>query len=184
MLYKYNNMGEYVGEYPPNPDGYIPDGFTEIKPPAPPSNSYVKWNGSDWEILRDWRGTTLYEQKDGYKTIWYYKKAPDLENTYVESPPPPNDKSRWNGKRWVYCSKARRLQAKIDRLRVPVIKKGDTAWKYDLLSQWNYQLAENQRRSHDNKCIIHDAFGNRYKLSTRSLNDLQKRCFNAFIGEK
>lgn len=182
MLYKYNHDGELVGVFPSNPDGYIPDGFTEVPPLNEKKGFWIRWNGTKWERLKDWSNTIVYSIKDGSKVTWQHKYKYD-ELLYVEEPPP-NDKSRWNGERWVYNSKKNRLQAKIDKLGHKVLIKGETAWDYDLNAQHAYQLAENQRKHTGNRCIVFDAFGTMHNLHIRSLNNLQRDCYMKYIKEK
>jgi len=182
MLYKYDQNGEPIGVFPANHDGHIPDGFTDVPPPNDKEGYWIRWNGIKWEHLKDWRGTTIYSTKDGSKVIWQQKyKYDELE--YVEESPP-NDKSRWNGERWVYNSKKNRLQARIEKLGRNVLIKGGTAWEYDLNAQWAYQLAENQRKHTGNRCIVFDAFRVMHNLHIRSLNNLQRDCYMKYIRER
>jgi len=72
-LYHYSERTkEYVGSTSARRDPLEPDKFliparaVTVSPPVPGQNEAVIWNGSEWEIVPDYRGTKYYLPSDDF----------------------------------------------------------------------------------------------------------------------
>lgn len=82
-IYHYSEKnGEYLGasEAKLDPIGQkpmIPANATDQEPPTPDAKQAARWNGSAWEIVPDYRGSTWYDAEANQHKITQINQEPD-----------------------------------------------------------------------------------------------------------
>jgi hypothetical protein len=188
MLYKIEKYtNELKGSYPDNPNGSIPDGFTDVEP-NPSQDGFINiWNGTSWDLVEDFRGTTIYEIANGNPFNWNsISKWNEAEFTDIE-PPMQYGTYKFDNGAWIAKTEAEIREEKKEEAKGSnpyTVESIGTVWRCDLIDQWKIQLAENQSANHSRKVIVQDALGEWHKLTITNSNKLQKAMFNKYLEIK
>jgi hypothetical protein len=188
MLYKIDkHTNELKGVYPDNQNGHIPNGFTDVEPNKPQNGHINIWNGTEWELVEDFRGVTIYEIKNGKSFYWNsISKWNEIEFTEVE-PPVQDGSYKFENGAWATKTEDEIREEKKEEVKNTnpyTVESLGTVWRCDLIDQWAVQLAENQSGNHSRKVIVQDALGEWHKLTRTKSNKLQKAMFNRYLETK
>lgn len=110
----------------------IPGSSTLIMAPAADAGHTVCWNGSEWQIVIDLRGTTAYEKATGVPaTVKNLGPLPDALTRIA----PTTQYDKWDGTAWVTDADAQAaaeiVAAKQQRTALLVAANAEISWRQD-----------------------------------------------------